>query len=52
MEKQLAEFILQVISRSTMPCDDATQQNVATSKQWLRAIAAGSLIVKQAKVAK
>lgn len=50
MERELAKFILQVISRSVMPCDDVTQQNITTSKQWLSAIANGTLVVKKPRV--
>lgn len=49
IEKQLAQFILGMIGRSVMPCDDATQTNIATSKQWLKAIVDGHLTVSPAQ---
>lgn len=52
METELAKFILQMISRSTMPADDQTQSNIAAAKGWLKAIASGALVVKPAKAPK
>lgn len=45
MERQMVEFILGVINRATVPADDATQQNLAAAKGWLRAIGTGQLLV-------
>ncbi len=50
MEKEMAKFILIIISKAIMPADDQTQANITACKQWLGAIATGQLEVKSAKV--
>lgn len=52
MEREIAKFILAMIQKSTMPADDVTQQNILASKEWLRAIANGQLVVSIPKVKK
>lgn len=44
-EQQLAKFIRQVMNNATVPSNDQFQQNLATAKRWLEAIAAGDLVV-------
>lgn len=46
MEKEIAKFILVMVSKAMMPADDQTQANITACKGWLGAIANGSLEVK------
>lgn len=48
IHNQIAQFALRLVSKATAGCDDMTQQAVADTKAWLKAICTGQLIVSEA----
>jgi hypothetical protein len=48
----IAKFIRAMVERSTMPADDNTQGNITAAKQWLDAVASGTLVVTAKKTKK